>query len=46
MRAAKAIELDEPAKRELRVLAKGRRGEARMQQRALVVLLAARGLQN
>ena len=34
------------AERELRVLAKGRRVEARLQQRALVVLLAAEGLQN
>ena len=46
MRVAKAIELDEHTERELRVLAKGRRVEARLQQRALVVLLAAQGMQN
>ena len=46
MRVAKTIELDERTERELRVLAKGRRVEARLQQRALVVLLAAQGLQN
>ena len=43
MRVAKAIELDVPTERELRVLAKRRRVEARLQQRALVVLLAAKG---
>lgn len=46
MRVAKTIELDEQTERELRVLAKGRRVEARLQQRALVVLLAAKGVQN
>ena len=46
MRVAKTIELDEGVERELRVLARGRRVEARLQQRALVVLLAAQGLQN
>ena len=46
MRVAKTIELDEHIERELRVLAKGRRVQARLQQRALVVLLAAKGLQN
>ncbi len=46
MRLAKTIELDADTERELRVLSKGRRGEARLQQRALVVLLAAQGLQN
>ena len=46
MRVAKTIELDEHTERELRVLAKRRRVEARLQQRALVVLLASRGLQN
>jgi transposase len=46
MRVAKTIELDEPTERELRVLAKGRRVEARLQQRAHVILLAAKGWQN
>ena len=46
MRIAKTIELDEPTERELRVLSKRRRVEARLQQRALVVLLAAEGRQN
>ena len=46
MRVAKTIELDEHTERELRVLAKRRTVEARLQQRALVVLLAAQGLQN
>ena len=46
MRVAKTIELDEDAERELRVLAKRRRIEVRLHQRALVVLLAAQGLQN
>ena len=46
MRVAKTIELDEHTERELRVLAKRRRVEARLQQRALVVLLAAKGWQN
>ena len=46
MRVAKTIELDERTERELRVLAKGRRVEARLQQRAVVVLLAAKGVQN
>ena len=46
MRVAKVIELDEHTKRQLRVLAKARRVEARLQQRALVILLAAEGLQN
>ena len=46
MRVAKMIELDEHTERELRVLSKRRRVEARLQQRALVVLLAAKGLQN
>ena len=46
MRVAKTIELDEDTERELRVLAKRRRVEARVQQRVLVVLLAAQGLQN
>jgi transposase len=46
MRVAKKIELDEQIERELRALAKRRRVEVRIQQRALVVLLAAQGLQN
>lgn len=46
MRVAKTIELDEDTERELRVLAKRRTVEARLQQRALVVLLAAEGRQN
>ena len=46
MRIAKTIELNEDAERELRLLAKGRRVQARLQQRAQVVLLAADGLQN
>ena len=46
MRVAKTIELDEHTERELRVLAKGRRVEARLQQRARVILLAAKGSQN
>ena len=46
MRVAKTIELDEHTERELRVLAKGRRVEARLQQRARVVLLAVEGMQN
>ncbi|MDR3454196.1 MAG: helix-turn-helix domain-containing protein, partial [Rhodoferax sp.] len=46
MRIAKTIELDEHTERELRVLAKGRRVQARLQQRALVVLMAAAGRQN
>jgi hypothetical protein len=46
MRVAKAIELDEHTERGLRVLAKGRQMEARLQQGAPVVLLAAQGLQN
>src|SRR6516165_12598749 len=46
MRVAEAIELDEHTERELRVLTRGRRVEARLQQRAQVVLLAAQGRQN
>ena len=46
MRIAKTIELDERTEWELRVLAKGRRVEARLQQRAVVVLLTAKGVQN
>ena len=46
MRVAKTIELDECTERELRALAKRRTVEVRLQQRALVVLLAAQGRQN
>ena len=46
MRVAKAIDLDEQTDRELRVLSKRRRIQARLRQRALVVLLAAKGWQN
>ncbi|MBA4265941.1 MAG: IS630 family transposase [Comamonadaceae bacterium] len=46
MRVAEAIELDAQTERELRALSKGRRVEARVQQRACVILLAAQGRQN
>jgi transposase len=46
MRVAEKIELDAVTERELRVLSRGRRVEARLQQRARVILLAAQGLQN
>jgi transposase len=46
MRVAETIELDAAAERELRVLSKRRRIEARLQQRARVILLAAQGWQN
>jgi transposase len=46
MRVAEKIELDGQAERELRILFKRRRVEARVQQRARVILLAARGWQN
>lgn len=46
MRIAQAIELDAQTERELRKLSKGRRVEARVQQRASIVLLAAQGWQN
>jgi Integrase core domain. len=46
MRVAETIELDAVTERELSVLAKGRRIEARVQQRARIVLLAAQGWQN
>ena len=46
MRVADKIELDARAERELRILAKRRRVEARVQQRASVILLAAKGWQN
>jgi transposase len=46
MRVADAVEPDAQTERELRTLSKGRRVEARVQQRASVILLAARGWQN
>ena len=46
MRVAEKIELDAATGRELRVLSKRRRVEARLQQRAKVILLAAQGWQN
>jgi transposase len=46
MRVAEAIELGAQTERELRTLSKGRRVEARVQQRASVILLAAQGWQN
>lgn len=46
MRVAKTFELDKETDRELRVLVKRRTVECRLQQRALVVLLAAEGRQN
>ena len=46
MRVAEKIELDAQADRELRILSKRRRVEARVQQRASVILLAAKGWQN
>ncbi len=46
MRVAEAIELDAKTERALRTLAKGRRVEARVKQRASVILLAAQGWQN
>ena len=46
MRVAKAIEPDEKTVSELRTLSRGRRVDARVQQRASVILLAAQGWQN
>ena len=46
MRVAETIELDTPTERELRILSKRRRVQARVQQRARVILLAAQGWQN
>jgi transposase len=46
MRVADKIELDAQVERELRILSKRRRVEARVQQRASVILLAAKGWQN
>jgi transposase len=45
-RVAETITLDADTERELRTLARGRRVEARVQQRARIILLAAQGLQN
>jgi len=44
--AGEAVELDVTTERELRMLSKRRRIEARLQQRACVILLAAQGWQN
>lgn len=46
MRVADKIELDAQAERQLRILSKRRRIEARVQQRAGLILLAAKGWQN
>jgi len=46
MRVAKTIELDVDAERELRALSRSRRSEVRLQQRASIVLMAAKGMQN
>ncbi len=46
MRVAETIEVDAQVERELRILSKRRRVEARVQQRASVILLAAKGWQN
>lgn len=46
MRMAEAIELDAKTASELLTLSRGRRVEARVQQRACVILLAAQGWQN
>ncbi len=46
MRVADKIELDARVEQELRLLSKRRRVEARVQQRASVILLAAKGWQN
>lgn len=46
MRVAPRIDLEPAVERELRILSKRRRVEARVQQRARVVLLAAKGEQN
>jgi transposase len=46
MRVAEAINLDAQMERELRILSKRRRIEARLRQRAQIILMAAQGLQN
>ena len=46
MRVAEKIDLDASAQRQLRILSKRRRVEARVQQRARLILLAAQGWRN
>ncbi len=46
MRVAKTIELDAQTERALRGLSLGKRVEVRVQQRARIVMLAAKGMQN
>jgi len=46
MRVADKIELDTQVERELRIMSKRRRVEARVQQRASMILLAAKGWRN
>jgi transposase len=46
MRVADKVKLDAPAERELRIMSKRRRVQARVQQRARVILLAAQGWPN
>ena len=46
MRVAEKIGLDTSTERQLRILARRRRVQARVQQRARVILLAAAGWQN
>jgi transposase len=46
MRVAKTIDLDAQTDRELRMLSQRKRIEVRLQQRARIVLLAAKGMQN
>jgi transposase len=46
MRVADKIEVDAQSKHELRIQSKRRRVEARLQQRASFILLAAKGRQN
>src|SRR5262245_15804275 len=46
MRVAEKIELDVQTERELRILSKRKRIEARLQQRARAILLASQGWQN
>jgi transposase len=46
MRVAETIELDAQTERALWILSKRRRVEARLRQRARIVLLAAKGMQN
>lgn len=46
MRVAKSIELDAQTEKELRALSLGKRVEVRLQQRARIVMLAAKGMQN